>query len=98
MLTRDGEKDLVKRCAFLAEKGASVVNDNEAAVCRLVAQLVKTRFPAAAAALNQASKVYYTAHKAHPQSFPEVVRAGLVTDLPRFRNLMERELAGHNSW
>ena len=98
MLTRDSEKDLVKRCAFLAALGAVVFNDNEAAVCRLVAQLVKTRFPTEAATLNNAAQVYYTTHNVHPQSYSDVVRAGLVTDLPRFRNLIERELEGRNSW
>jgi hypothetical protein len=98
MRTRTSEQDLVKRCVFVAENDVAVDSADEAAVCRLVAQLVKTRFPTAAASLDRAAIVYYTLHQVRPKTYPEVVRGGLVTDLPRFRNLMERELAGHNSW
>ncbi|PUA17530.1 hypothetical protein [Glaciimonas sp. PCH181] len=96
---RESEDALVKLCMNAAAENSLPASANEADVFRLVAQLVKTRHPEVAAALEKATKAYFDAHQPlQPRSFPEVVQAGLVRDLPRVRNLLDRQLSGIRTW
>ncbi|MGS0743920.1 hypothetical protein ACVBEF_19225 [Glaciimonas sp. GG7] len=97
--TRASEDALVKRCIHAADQNKPAASADEADIFRLVAQLVKTRYPIVAAALERSTKAYFDAHQAlQPRSFPEVVEAGLVRDLPRVRHLLERQLSGVHTW
>jgi hypothetical protein len=99
MWTRESEDALVKLCLSAAAGSRIAENANEADLFRLVAQLVKTRHPAVAAVLNQANKTYFAMHHAiRPRTFPEVISAGLVQDVSRFRNLLDRQLTGIRTW
>jgi hypothetical protein len=98
MWTRELESRLVERCVEAAKSSAAAASADEADVFRLVAQLVKTRHPDMAAALERSTAAYYSKHKTCPRPFPDVVRAGLVKDVSRFRNVMEHHLMGVRSW
>ncbi|KAF3997215.1 hypothetical protein [Glaciimonas immobilis] len=97
--TRESEDALVKLCVNAANENKSPASADEADIFRLVAQLVKTTHPAVAAALESLTKTYFDSHRPlQPRSFPDVVQAGLVRDLPRVRNLLERQLSGRRTW
>lgn len=99
MWTRESEDTLLKLCLSAARTKRPPRNANEADVFRLVAQLVRTRHPALAANLNKTTEEYFVLHTTlRPRPFPEVVQAGLVRDLSRFRNLLERQLSGARTW
>lgn len=97
--TREYESELVELCFNAAHTGVVAISAEQADVFRFVAQLVKTRFPIEAAALERAHAGYFTRKSAqHRRSFPEVIQAGLIKDVSRFRNVMEQRLAGVRSW
>lgn len=96
--TRELESRLVARCVDAAKSRAEAGSADEADVFRFAAQLIKTRHPDMAAALEQSTAAYHSKHKTRPRPFPDVVRAGLVKDVSRFRHVMERHIAGVRSW
>lgn len=96
--TREFESRLVERCVEAARSRSAAASADEADVFRLAAQLVKTRHPHMAAALERSTAAFYSKHKSRPRPFPDVVRAGLVKDVSRFRNVMEHHLMGVRSW
>lgn len=99
MWTREQENVLLQRCVTASRQAVAPTNADEADVFRLVAQLVKTRHPKEALRLDQASRKFFQEHPgAFKKSYPEVVRAGLVRDLPRFRNLLDRQLTQVRTW
>ena len=71
---------------------------DEADVFRLAAQLVSTNFPQQSMALDRAATAYFTQSGNNPRSFPKTVADGLIMDVPRLRNLLERALQGIPSW
>lgn len=96
---REHENQLLTRCAQVAQAASHAVSPDEANVFRLAAQLVKSRYPAAAANLESAGERFFQSHlQARKKRFPEVVQSGLVRDLPRFRNMLERQLKGQRTW
>jgi hypothetical protein len=96
--SRQREADLVSQCLQVAGCAIAPASRDDADVCRLSAQLVKTRHPEASRNLTAAADAYFLAHGGTPRPFTEVVEAGLMTDLPRLRNLIENALAGVRSW
>jgi hypothetical protein len=96
--SRQLESELVDHCMTVAKSGSSAASRDQADIYRLTAQLLKTRYPDEARELDKSSAVYFAVHDQKPRSFPDVVEAGLVTDVPRFRQLMENALAGGTSW
>jgi hypothetical protein len=96
--TREIESRLVERCVDAAKSRAEAVSADEADVFRFAAQLIKTRHPDLAAALEVSTAAYFMKHKSRPRPFPEVVSAGLVKDVSRFRNVIEHHLVGVRSW
>lgn len=96
--SRQLESELVDHCMTVAEFGSRAENRDQADIYRLTAQLLKTRYPDEARKLDESADVYFGVHNQKPRSFPEVVEAGLVMDVPRFRQLMENALAGVTSW
>jgi hypothetical protein len=99
MWTRESEDALVRRCVSAATKKMVPSDADEADVFRLAAQMAQTRYPGVAAALEQTSRSFFEKNTTmRPRKFPDVVKAGLVTDLPRFRNLLERQLSGIPTW
>lgn len=99
-MTREVEDRLLTRCVMAARDRVPVaLSPDEANVFRLAAQLVKTRYPAAASYLERTSKSYFANHReASPKRFPDLVKSGVVTDLPRFRTLLEHRLEGKRTW
>ncbi len=99
MWSRERENELVERCVEAARLHSPASCADEADLFRLVAQLVKTRHPAVAAALEHSSTAFFErTPSARPRSFPECVSAGLVQDVSRFRNVLEHRLMGVRSW
>lgn len=96
--SRQLESALVDHCVTIARSGISATNRDHADIYRLTAQLLKTRYPDEAHKLDNSAAIYFTVHGQKPRSFPKVVEAGLVRDVPRFRQLMENALAGVTSW
>lgn len=73
-------------------------SNGEADLFRFTAQLLKTRFPAQAAALDAAACRYFAQNKIKPRPFPQVVSDGLVQDVARFRHALENRFAGVRTW
>ena len=96
--SRQREADLVSHCVQVARCDSAPASRDDADVCRLSAQLVRTRYPEASRNLTAAADAYFFSHGGKPRPFTEVVEAGLMTDLPRLRHLMENALAGVRSW
>jgi hypothetical protein len=96
--SRQYESDLVSRCVEAAKTGDNATSLDEADIFRLSAQLLKTRYPEQAHALDKAALAYFAAFNHMPRRFPQTVSDGLVRDLPRFRQQMENALAGLKSW
>jgi hypothetical protein len=90
---RDVEQALLARCVAVARDAAQdALDQKEANVFLLAASVIRSRCPAEAARLSQASAQYFAAHP-EEQLFPaEVVRRGWVVTLPRFRDLLLRRL------
>lgn len=89
------EGELAERCFEAASSGAAATSADEADQFRFVAQLVKTRYAEAAAALEKSHADYFRKHHAlRARSFPEIVNDGLIQDVSRFRKIMERRLKG----
>lgn len=99
MSSRTTEDRLIRRCVEASAARYLPQTEDEADIFRLAAQLVQTRFPAAAAGLARASADYFaTRSMVSRRKFPELVKLGLVTDVPRLRNLLERQLEGGATW
>ena len=96
--SRQTESDLVTRCVNAARTGSPAENRDEADIFRLVAQLLRTRYPDEACTLDAAGRAYFGASGHIPRSFPQIVEEGLVRDVARLRNLMEHACAGVKSW
>lgn len=97
--TRQSEDELIKRCLSAAASNSLPASADEADVFRLVAQLVTTNHPGVAAALNRSSEAYFSLHQEnHKRTFPDIVKAGLVSDLSRLRNLIEHQINGARTW
>lgn len=73
-------------------------SNSEAALFRLTAQLLKTRFPEQATTLDLAARRYFAEKGIKPRPFPQMVSDGLVRDLPRFRHAIENRCAGVKTW
>jgi len=95
---RETEADLVNSLADAVAMRRLPKSGREADVYRLSAQLLKTKHRVAADFLDSAARQFhYQAHTA-PRPFPEVVKDGLVRDVPRLRNLLEKRMDGVRSW
>ena len=98
MSAREIESRLVKSLVQAVETNRIPDSNHEADVFRFAAQLLKTRHPNAAAALESAARCYFSQHKVLPRPFPQVVSDGLVSDIPRLRHAMENGFAGISTW
>jgi len=98
MWTREREALLVDSLADAVSHHRPPTSDQEADVYRLSAQLLKTRYRAAAEFLDASSRQFYERAAVAPRPFPQVVSDGLVADVPRLRQLLEKRLAGVRTW
>jgi hypothetical protein len=98
MWTRERESKLVEAVANAVAMHRSPASGREADVYRLSAQLLKTRYQSAAKFLDQAACQFYKKAKLTPRPFPQIVSDGLVSDVPRLRNLLEKRMSGVHSW
>jgi hypothetical protein len=98
MWTREKEAELVNSMAEAVERRRLPASGAEADVYRLAGQLLKTRYRQAAAFLDSAAHAFYSAENVAPRSYPQVVADGLVSDVARLRNLLEKRMNGVSSW
>lgn len=96
--TREKEAKLLDAVANAVTLRRPPMTDSEADVYRLTAQLLKTRYQTAAHFLDQAAHQFFKKAKATPRPFAKTVSDGLVSDVPRLRNLLERRMNGVRSW
>lgn len=95
---RETEAELVNSLADAVAMRRRPKSGREADVYRLSAQLLRTRHRVAADFLDSAARQFHYQAHTTPRRFPEVVREGLVSDVPRLRNLLEKRLEGVQSW
>jgi hypothetical protein len=98
MWNRETEANLVESLVDAVATRRSPMSDREADVYRLSAQLLKTRYGNAADFLDSAARQFYAKAEVAPRPFPTVVSDGLVSDVPRLRNLLEKRMSGVRSW
>jgi hypothetical protein len=98
MWTREREAELVQAIADAVAARMVPVSDQEADVYRLSAQLLRTNHVGAAAFLDQAAHQFFQRAQMAPRPFTQIVSEGLVGNLPRLRNLLERRMSGVRSW
>jgi hypothetical protein len=98
MSARDTEARLLKSLVQAAKTNRLPGSNQEADVFRFAAQLLKTRHPNEAGALDSAARRYFSKQKVLPRTFPQVVADGLVGDVPRLRHAMENGFAGISTW
>jgi len=98
MSARETEAQFLKSLVQAAKTKRLPGSNQEADVFRFVAQLLRTRYPSEASALDSAAMRYFSQHKVKPRPFPQVVADGLVVDIPRLRHAMENGCAGISTW
>lgn len=96
--SRESEALLVRQLVSATTEQRPPRSPREADLFRFAAQLLKTRHTDMATFLNAASSAYFSKTKVRPRSFEAVTKEGLVGDVSRLRNLMEKELSGVSSW
>jgi hypothetical protein len=90
---RETEAEWLARCTHAAahpDEGA--LSPREANVFRLAAMVIRSRFPAEAARLLQASDRYFSQQPGTLLSPADVVRQGWVASLPRLRDILSQRL------
>lgn len=95
---RETEADLVNSLVDAVATRRQPKSGREADVYRLSAQLLKTRHRMAADFLDSAARQFHYQAHTTARRFPDVVRDGLVSDVPRLRNLLEKRMEGIRSW
>lgn len=96
--TREREARLIDAIANSVAVCRSPATDKQADIYRLSAQLLKTKHQEAAKFLDEAAHRYYKKAKVAARPFAQVVRDGLVNEVPRVRNLLEKRMEGVHSW
>jgi hypothetical protein len=96
--SRESEASLIEWVAEAVASRRVPASRQEADVYRLSAQLLKTRYRSAADFLDSSARQYFAQAAVRPRPFPQVVSDGLVTDVPRMRNLLEKRMSGVSSW
>lgn len=94
MNARDYEESVLVRCLASASAKSAALNADEANIFLLASKLVKVNYPIAAERLDAASADYFKSTQMRPMNSEDVVRAGLVPGLPRFRQMLEFRLKG----
>ncbi|CAG9183911.1 hypothetical protein [Cupriavidus pampae] len=93
MNAREAEAALLDRCATVARSTLPLARDQrEANVFRLASMVVQSRFPGEATQLMGASTAYFAAHPGEQLAAADVVRRGWVSNLPRLRDMLSRQL------
>ena len=95
MTARDGESEMLKRCAAAARALLPTAQDQkEANVFRLAAMVVQSRFPDESKRLMQVSERYFMQHPCDKLAAVDVLRQGWVISLPRLRDRLSVQLLG----
>jgi hypothetical protein len=96
---RERESRLLDKCVAAGKSAIEASNAEEACVFGLAAQLVEVWHPDTGASLEAASKRYFSRHGESRQSHVvDLIHAGVITDLPRFRNMLMQRLQGRKTW
>ena len=95
MTVRDGESEMLKRCAAVARALLLTAQDQkEANVFRLAAMVVQSRFPDESGRLMQVSDRYFMQHPGDKLAAVGVLRQSWVISLPRLRDRLSVQLVG----
>ena len=93
MTAREGESEMLKRCAAAAQALLPTAQDQkEANVFRLAAMVVQSRFPDESKRLMQVSDRYFMQHPSDKLPAVDVVKQGWVISLPRLRDMLSLQL------
>lgn len=96
MTPREVESALLARCSVVAREAGEMTrgaqDQREANVFQLAAMVLPSRFPAESKCLIKASERYFASHPNERITSAEVVRRGWVVSLPRFRDMLSRQL------
>lgn len=95
---RETEAALVNSLVDAVAMRRQPKSEREADVYRLSAQLLKTRHRMAADFLDSAARQFHYQARTTARRFPDVVKDGLVRDVPRLRHLLEKRMEGVRSW
>jgi hypothetical protein len=98
MWTRESEANMVESLVDAVAMRRSPMSDREADIYRLSAQLLRTMHRNAADFLDSAARQFYERAGVAPRPFPRIVSDGLVSDVPRLRNLLEKRMSGVRLW
>lgn len=94
MTSRNTEQRLVQTCVRVAAgEHTSSLDKQTANIIRLAAMLVRSNHPAASMRLRDVASDYFAGHGMSPLATEELLRRGWVISLPRFRSILDRELA-----
>ncbi|MEE9319414.1 MAG: hypothetical protein V3U76_03115 [Granulosicoccus sp.] len=94
MTSRNTEQRLVQTCVRVAAGEFIPTLDKQAAnVIRLAAMLARSNHPVASMRLRDVANDYFSGHGVLPLATEELLRRRWVISLPRFRSLLDRELA-----
>lgn len=92
MTARQKEEELLAKCLLAAQLKYPVLNAEDASVFIVASKLIRGLFPLAASRLDQSGAAYFSASNTPPIKAEEMVRSGLITDLPRFRHMLEQKM------
>lgn len=90
---REREAALLSRCVDVARGGTGSLEPADAQVLALAASLLHHRHPAAARALAAASDRLLATQGEPRMPLGDLLRSGRITDLPRFKERLLRQLA-----
>lgn len=89
---REREAAMLARCVAIACGRSETLQADDAPVLALAASLLQHRRPEAAHALATAAEQVRSTQHAPQATLAELLRSGLITDLPRFKERLLRQL------
>lgn len=100
-VSRASESALLQRCLAViramgtqgACEACKAADAREAHVFLLASSAIRSRYPIQAQALSRAAEAYFDVHPGDRLAPEEAVRRGWVISVPRFRDMLERQIA-----
>ena len=89
---REREAAMLARCVAIARGEMEALQAADAPILALAASLLQHRLPDAAQALTTAAEKVRSTHFAPPLPLTELLRSGLIVDLPRFKSRLLQRL------
>lgn len=92
MDSRQKESNLLAKCVLASKAQEVSLSMEEASVVLLASKLLRQSIPSAANQLNVAAAAYFSTAKHLPLKGEELVRARVISGLPRLRSMLEQLL------